>query len=63
MLGKDAKDKSKGKTRATSVKGGKSSAEEEDVKESTDKPRAFVAFDSARFFFLCLTKWSFLFLL
>ena len=53
-MGKDAKGKSKGKTHAKRVKGGKCSAEEQDVKESTDKPRAFVAF--GKVFFLCLTN-------
>ena len=57
MLGKDAK--GKGKTHAKRVEGGKCSAEEHDVKESMDKPRAFVAF--SKVFFLCLTKWSFSF--
>ena len=50
ILGKDAKGKGKGKTRAKRVKGGKCSAEEQDVKESTDKPRAFVAFGKVFFF-------------
>ena len=61
ILGKDAKGKGKGKdkTRAKTVKGGKCSAEEQDVKESTDKPRIFVAFGKVSF--LWLTKWSFFF--
>ena len=46
--------KAKGKTRAKRVKGGKSSAEEQDVEESTDKPGAFVAF--AKVFFPLLIK-------
>ena len=51
ILGKDAKGKHKGKTRAKRVKGGKCSTEEQDVKESTDKPRAFVAFGKVFFLF------------
>ena len=43
-MGKDSKGKGKGKTCAKRVKGGKCSAEEQDLKESMDKPRAFVAF-------------------
>ena len=35
-MGKDAKGKGKGKTRAKKVKGGKCAAEKQDVKESTD---------------------------
>ena len=60
MMGKDAK--GKGKTRAKKVKGGNCSAEEKDVKKSTDKPRALLAFGKD-FFLICLTKRSFFFLL
>jgi len=38
-MGKDAKGKGKGKTRAKKVKGGKCAAEKQDVKESTDSLR------------------------
>ena len=38
-MGKDAKGKGKGKTRAKKVKGGKCTAEKQDVKESTDSLR------------------------
>jgi len=38
-MGKDTKGKSKGKTRAKNVWGGKSVAEKQDVKESTDSLR------------------------
>ena len=57
MLGKDTKgQKAKGKTSAKRVEGGKGSAEEQDDKKSTDKPRAFVTIGKVLFFFLCLTK-------
>ena len=39
IMGKDAKGKGKGKTRAKKVKGGKCAAEKQDVKESTDSLR------------------------
>ena len=48
MLGKVAKGKSK--SCAKRVKGGNCLAEEQDVKELTDKPRAFVAFGKVFFF-------------
>ena len=51
ILGKDDKGKGKGKTCVKRVKGGNCSTEEQDVKESMDKPRAFVAF--GKVFFLC----------
>ena len=48
-MDKDAKGKGKGKTHTLRVKGGKYSAEEQDVKESMDQPRAFVAFGKVIF--------------
>ena len=36
IMGKDAKGKDKGKSHAKRIKGGKCSAEEQDVKESTE---------------------------
>ena len=60
MMGKDAK--GKGKTRAKRDKGENCSAEEQEVKKSTDKPRALLAFGKD-FFLICLTKWNFFFLL
>ena len=54
IMDKDAKGKGKGKTYTFRVKSGKCSAEEQDVKESTHQPRAFVAF--GKFYFSLLDK-------
>ena len=52
IMDKDAKGKGKGKIHTLRVKGRKCSAEEQDVKESTDQPRAgFCRFRQGLFFF------------